>query len=182
MMNKSLVKRVLASFFNRFSYDFSSVQCDLPDDISMNIKEWGRETIPDEDIHPEEGREENTHVTVKYGIHITDPTELRRIFYDQKPFSIVLGKTDIFKTDNYDVVILSVISSDLHRLNKIISDNFEVTDTHPEYRPHVTIAYVKKGLGKKYSGIDTFEGKKITLNSATFSGKDNRQTVIQFSR
>jgi len=77
-MNKSLVKRVLASFFNRFSYDFSSVQCDLPDDISMNIKEWGRETIPDEDIHPEEGREENTHVTVKYGIHITDPTELRR--------------------------------------------------------------------------------------------------------
>jgi len=70
----------------------------------------------------------------------------------------------------------------LHKLNKTFAKNFEVTDTYPEYIPHVTIAYVKKGLGKKYEGKDDFEGKEVLIDNITFSGKDNRTTVIQFPK
>lgn len=173
------IYNLLKFFSERLSYDFSSLQCDLPDDVSMEIQDWGREIIPNKDL-TDDGREGHIHVTVKYGIHITDPTVVRDIFYNQKPFEITLGKTDIFESDDKDVVIIPVYSPVLHGLNKTVSENYEVTDTYPEYKPHVTIAYVKKGCGKKYKGLEKFEGRNVLLDSVLFSGRDNRKTTINF--
>jgi hypothetical protein len=53
-----------------------------------------------------------------------------------------------------------------------------VTDTFPEYKPHATIAYVKKGRGAKYAGDDFLQGKTITLDSVTFSGRDGERVEI----
>lgn len=174
-------KRIVRAFL-KSAYDFSSVQMEFPGKIAEEIRSWGRENIPG-DILTDKGREDDIHVTVKYGIHITDFTELREIFIDEKPVKVTLGKITLFETsDEFDVVKIDLHSPDLQRLNKVINKNFEVTDTHPVYHPHCTIAYVKKGTGCTFNGRTDFEGREIVLNRVVFSGKDNRTTEFSIKK
>ena len=137
------------------------------------------QNIPDEDLIGN-GRENNIHVTLKYGLHKHDPFELRNLVWDFGIVRTVLDSISIFSSDEQDVVKIGVTSPDLHRLNKLIANTFDNTETHPVYVPHVTIAYVKPGEGKKYVGRSDFEGKKIILEEALFSGNDYRETVLPF--
>ena len=181
MNKKSSAHIVISSFLNRMAYDYSCVVAPLPDDVSEEIRSWGVKCIPEFDLG-DDGREDNIHVTVKYGLHTVDPFAVRDYLMQQKPIKAILGKTSIFESDSHDVVKLDVHSPQLHALNKTIADNFAVTDTYPEYIPHVTIAYVKPGLGIKYDGRDYFDGREVILNSVVFSGKDNRETLLNFPR
>lgn len=169
-------RKVVASF-QKIAYGYSCVQCSLPREIADEIYEWGLQNIPDEDLAAD-GRESDIHVTVKYGLHGHDPFELRDFLFGKEPIKIKLGRLSLFCNDEHDVVKLEVDSPELHQFNKLVSDNFEHTDTHPDYIPHVTVAYVKKGLGKKYEDRDDFAGRQCLLDSVTFSGNDNRMTVL----
>jgi 2'-5' RNA ligase len=159
------------------AYGYSCVQCSLPQDIADEIYEWGLKNIPAEDLAAD-GRESDIHVTVKYGLHGHDPFELRDLLFGKDPIRIQLKNISLFSNDEHDVVKLGVESPELHQFNKLVSDSFEHTDTHPDYIPHVTIAYVKKGLGKKYDGRSDFSGRECLLDSVVFSGNDNRRTEL----
>jgi 2'-5' RNA ligase len=173
-----LSSRVIEAYLKQ-AYNFSSVQVEFPDDISEELIKWGYDNIP-EDILAEDGFEEDKHVTIKYGIHIIDFTEIRELFKNEKPIKMVLGKMSLFTSnDDFDVVKIDIKSPDLYRLNRAISNNFEVTNTHKKYIPHCTIAYVKKGKGDPYNGNDTFEGREAISDTILFSGKDNRHTVFK---
>mgnify|MGYP001476203951 CR=1 FL=1 len=64
-------------------------------------------------------------------------------------------------------------------------------ETHKDYKPHATIAYVKKGEGKKYVGNKSLEGQSFEINEIQLSdrtgkthiiklnGKPNQQTIKQ---
>lgn len=171
------IQRIVKAFLKN-AYDFSSVQFDLPKTVAEEIYKWGSENIPD-DILTADGRESNIHITIKYGIHISDFTEVRNFFINEKSIEITLGKITLFEADDYDVVKIDVSSPDLYRFNRVISENFEVTDTHSEYHPHVTLCYVKKHTGLPYKGREDFMGRKIILDSIVFSGKDNRKTSFK---
>lgn len=173
--------RVVQAFNERLSYDFSSIQCNFPEPVAGEIFDWGVKNIPDEFL-ADDGRQarDDIHVTVKYGLHHADPSEFQNYLIGRKPITLRLGKVSLFEADDHDVVKLEVSSPQLHSLNRTVSNNFEVTDTYPQYIPHVTIAYVKKGRGKPYDGREDFVGKEVILNRATFSGKDNRKTELMF--
>ena len=50
---------------------------------------------------------------------------------------------------------------------------FPNTQTFKDYHPHITIAYVKKGEGKKYvQKVKTFE---TTFNESVYSGPDGKK-------
>lgn len=59
-----------------------------------------------------------------------------------------------FENSEYDVVILELKDNEikrvLNKLNKGFSEKYNIQSDYPIYTPHVTLAYVKKGLGKKY--------------------------------
>jgi len=170
--------RIIEAYLKN-AHDFSSVQVEFPKDIAEKLIKWGHENIPKSSL-AEDGFEEDKHVTIKYGLHTADFTEIRELFKDEKPIKMVLGKVSLFTTNNdFDVVKIDIKSPDLHRLNKIISMNFEVTDTHPKYIPHLTIAYVKKGEGDPYNGNSTFKGQEVISDTILFSGKDNRKTIFK---
>lgn len=157
--------------------EFSSTQVELPADVAGDIRTLA-DSIPDADLG-EDGREDKPHVTVKFGLHTDDVADVRRVLAGEGPITVTLGKTSLFPAKegaDYDVVKVDVDSPDLHRLNAKIAKALEHTDTHPTYKPHATIAYVKAGLGKKYEGRTDLEGKTVTLNAITFSGK-NRELV-----
>lgn len=157
--------------------EFSSTQVDLAHGDADAVRAAAAK-IPDADL-ADDGREEQPHITVKFGLHTNDAADVRRVLADEPPITVTLGKTSIFPAKDggdYDVVKVDVDSPDLHRLNAKIAGALEHTDTHPEYKPHVTLAYVKPGLGKKYVGRDDLAGRTLTFKAITFSGKD-RQLV-----
>jgi len=160
-------------------YDYSSTQLNLPREAAVGINNLAAQ-IPDEHL-AENGREENPHITVKYGLHGKPLKQVRALLADEGPITVKMGKTSHFpasESGNGDVVKVDIDSPDLHRLNKKIADALPNTETHPEYKPHATIAYVKPGMGEKYSGNAALEGHEWTLDHLTFSGKDGKQVDI----
>ena len=150
-------------------------------------------SIPTEELHEgERSTRDDMHITVKYGLHTSNSDEVAKIVRGFGPVTVKLGKTSIFPANekkSYDVVKVAVTGDDIHRLNKLISDSTECTDTWPDFKPHLTIAYVMPGFGRKYSGLDTFEGMELTFDTLQFSNKEREKTEIplvdkteQFSR
>jgi 2'-5' RNA ligase len=159
--------------------EFSSTQVDLPSADAQAIGALAK-SIPDADLAAD-GRETDPHVTVKFGLHTADVEDVRRVLAGEPPITLTFGKTSIFPAKegaDYDVVKVDVDSPDLHRLNDKIGEALEHTDTHPNYKPHVTLAYVKPGLGQKYVGRTDLAGRTITLDAVAFSGKDRSVVSI----
>jgi len=164
-------------------YDYSSTQIDIPQEDAGAIKALGAQ-IPDSEIYedptdPTLGRETNPHVTVKYGLHTANAKDVAPLLKDIGPIKAKMGRVSIFEADDYDVVKVDIESEDLRALNKKISDNLDVTDTHPKYQPHATIAYVKKGEGEKYIGNAALEGREIVIDALTFSSKDGKMYKLK---
>jgi hypothetical protein len=163
---------------------FSNTQIEFSKEQSKPFEDFRKSVIDKADIadskdlptYANDGVNIKPHVTVKYGLHTNDPNDISELFKGEKPVEVELGKTSVFKGETkgvpYDVVIAEVKSPDLERLNKKITNNAEVTDTHPEYKPHVTLAYVKAGEGAKYDGRTDFEGQKFTFDGVKFSPAD----------
>lgn len=91
------------------------------------------------------------HVTILYGLHADVPDEQVEALIDNMVApEITLKKISIFDKDkNFDVVKFDVEGDDLFKMNKAFAELPHTTD-YPDYHPHVTLAYVKAGTGKKY--------------------------------
>ncbi len=163
------------------THKFSSTQVNLPSSVANKILTFAAE-IPDEDL-AEDGRETTPHVTVKYGIHTYDPGQIREIVEGFGPITLSFGPLSYFpntESNHGDVIYVDILSPDLERLNTLLSTSLEVTDTHPKYRPHATIAYVETGLGEFYTSDPYHElfGQSVTINEIEFSTPDDERTVI----
>ena len=168
------------------SYSYSSTQVQLPDSIAKKVMTFSAK-IPDADLYLEGddadawnryGREDDIHITVKYGLHTNDVRKVRKALAGVGPIMVTMGKTSLFVQDDYDVLKIGVSGKGLHDLNKKISAALVVTDTYPDYKPHMTVAYVKSGKGKKYAGKDDFVGKIVTFDAVVFSSKDKQRHTI----
>jgi len=159
------------------NYNFSSVHIDVPNPLANEIIQWGRDTVSDDDIfvsqtHPTFGREDEIHITILYGLHTTESTQVEKLFKREQPIEAQLGATTIFTNPSkYDVVVAKVISEDLERLNKKLASKLAHTDLYGEYNPHMTIAYLKKGKGRRYDQLDLWAGRKISTDYVVFSSK-----------
>jgi 2'-5' RNA ligase len=167
-------------------YDYSSTQVNLDQEMAKRIIQWGKENIPDAAIYEEEdsyGREDTPHITILYGILSQSPDETREVLEEEDMLIATLGKVSLFEnSDDYDVVKIEVNSEDLSRVNASLRDSVDFESDYPEYDPHVTIAYVKKGEGKNYSGSNEFEGSVLNFDEVRFSSKDETITMIPLQR
>lgn len=168
-------------------YDYSNTQIALPRMIANKIVAFGSE-IPDEELYisPEDtsfGREKDPHVTVRYGLDTIDPSRLMGAFNGFGWIDGKLGKVSLFPAGDegqYDVVKVDIV--DCPRLmdaNKLIGETEPVPgETHHDYTPHVTIACVKPGVGKKYDGDDRLMGLSFSVNEIMLRAKDGRNYKI----
>lgn len=157
-------------------HKYSTTQLDLPEDIAGEVRSRAAK-IADEDLAPD-GREAAPHVTVKYGIEGDDAAAVARALEGQGPITVRLGKTSLFKSPEHDVVKIDVHSQQLRDLNKRLREAVPNVETQPEYKPHVTLGYVKPGRGAKYEGDRSFIGREITIDRLTFSDRQGKTTVI----
>ena len=137
-------------------YDYGCVM------INLDFPNWEKliSKINPKDIYlpedPTHGIESNPHVTILYGLHsdVTEEEVIRSI--QNKGISNInleVNGIDIFQNKDFDVIKMNVKSDTLNTLNKELS-KLPHTSDYPDYKPHITIGYVKPGLGIKYRQPD----------------------------
>lgn len=125
--------------------------------LDFDKSDWEKmqDIIDDEDLYEPKGesgfgKEHDIHVTILYGLHKdVDDKDIAEEINKIKMPEIKLGKVSSFENDRFDVLKFDVESEDLTKLNEKFK-KFPYTSDFPKYHPHCTIAYVKKGLAKKY--------------------------------
>lgn len=141
-----------------------------------------QDNIPDSALAGD-GKEDEPHVTVRYGLKTKLTPKLRKFIESQSPFEAKLGATTSFppskNSDGAAPIIAPVVSEDLHRMNKEIEEygDFEPS-SFPEYKPHVTIAYLKPEVAKFYEGMTGAEGKSFPVDSIFVSDQDGDKIEI----
>ena len=104
---------------------------------------------PDKDY----GLEDEPHVTLLWGIH-DDKHSLDDVKYylpSLEDMSAILIGVSHFDGEEYDVLKIGVDAPRYHDVNADLTKNLECTNTFPTYTPHLTVAYLKKGMGGIYT-------------------------------
>lgn len=171
------------------AHSFASTQVNLTGRLGERVLELAAR-IPEKDLVAEAndhgGREDEPHVTILYGLHDDDPSEAAELLAGVGPVRLRLGRTSVFPANErqtqrggpqYDVVKLEVESRELRQLNKLLRA-LPHTNSFPDYKPHVTLAYVQPGTGRFYEGWDDLEGMEIVLDRVKFSPADGPPTEI----
>lgn len=160
------------------SHDFASTQIELPSELAADVRSIGQAIKPEDLVR----LEHVPHITLKYGLHTNDPQPVRAILAAEPSIDVKFGRTEVFSAgDNggdSDVLVVKVFSPDLRRINARIKRMLPHTETHPQYHPHVTVAYVRKGRGQKYVDRGDLEGKTHTFNEVRFATRGRRKTTI----
>ena len=169
--------------FYMMEYSYSCVMVQTSKPLADKIKKFVDDNIPDEDLYKDEadnGRPNYIHTTVTYGMTDPSPDKVKELIGDSGTFNIELGEISKFDTDpNYDVIKISVKSKELVKANKKISDNMDHKDTFPVYKPHITLAYTKKGKGDHLLGDKTFMGIIDSTNEILHTNKDKKETFFK---
>lgn len=158
------------------THPYSSTQVNLPWELASELRVFAS-SLDNDALHPD-GIEYNSHVTVKYGIESNSVDDVAAVLQHTGPITMTLGKIDVFTAPDYDVLIVRVSSPDLVALNAKISSSLAVTDTHPTYQPHVTLAYLQPGQGARYVGDARFVGRTFVSDTVIFSSADDVVTPI----
>ncbi len=166
-------------------HDSSIVMFELSYPLLGRIIDFGRWAVPDMELYTDyanniPGREYDQHITIKYGLETNNPLDVLGVIEQQRitPFEIELRQVHLFEKEVYDVVMIEVVETGLTALHEALLQDLPNEETYPEYHPHVTVAYVTKGMGQAHIGATDFDGLNIHVDRVTFAAKDRHKTVL----
>lgn len=145
-----------------YDYGCAMLYADFPNMTELH------EQIENDDVYvdPDDstfGLENEPHVTLLYGLHEEVSVELVKSVIDYHKFGpFIAHSASLFENDQYDVLKFDIKEADqLHSCNADLA-KFPHTTDYPDYHPHMTVAYIKKGMGKKYA--EKLAGKEYSMN------------------
>jgi 2'-5' RNA ligase len=131
-------------------------------------------------VNPEDpsfGLETEPHVTLLFGLHPEVTTEIVNNIVGDYTFSTVKAhNASLFENELFDVLKFDIEADSLHQCN---SDLATLPHTSKfSYHPHMTVAYLKPGRGKKY--VEVLQGKEYWLSPShgIYSHPDGGKTKI----
>ena len=158
-----------------------------PDKIE-GWKENHLDGIMEEDLYEPEnesyGLEKYPHVTLLYGIveEEIDPTVIADMIEQKmEPLTVKISDVDVFENGKFDVVKYNVpVTKELLQYRNMLKDSFKNVQTYSEYKPHITIAYVKPGEGAKYKKkLDNPFKIKLTKGVYTYHKNDGTREEVR---
>jgi hypothetical protein len=175
-LNESVIKLKKKDDNHKFNYGCLMLYFDIPN--------WNNVTdvIAEDDVYtePTYGLEDQPHITLLFGLHDDEVNvdDLKKVIrnHANKPITVQAKGISTFQNENapYDVVKFDIEGDVLHKINKELK-NYPHTTNFPDYHPHMTVAYVKKGMGPKYERI--FEKPlNLTGGKIVYSKPDKSKT------
>jgi len=159
---------------------------DMPRSVALRIAMIQR-AIAKEDLYDEDGfgLEKHPHVTLAYGHEEDDPRSTKEAIKEILQGQGTVGGLSHFDQGDYKVLKFDVDSPDLHALNKAVRAGVRMPgETHKTYRPHVTVAYLKKDVDPaKYARLANFvSGQKFPISAIRWSNPADRYSTLLIPR
>lgn len=159
-------------------YKYAVVLFEMPANLSSKIMSFSQKSISNSCLS-EDGRENDPHVTVLYGLNDNDFRKVEDKIKKIKQFDIKLGTISKFDNkEEYDVIKIDIISDSLKKLNKKIKEIPHYSN-YNEYKPHCTLAYVKKDSCNSLIGNDYFKDTVVKINSLYFIDTAKNKKIIK---
>lgn len=168
-------------FLEGKTYEFGCVM------MKINFDDWNslKNMISPEDLHNDEeeqyGFETEPHLTLLYGLHKDVTTEQVKSILDTfelDKISIKINGIGNFENSDYDVLKFNVVKTDiLQQIHEFLSE-IPNSNKYPDYNPHITIAYLKKGTSKKYLN-ENFKMVIPKIESIIFSKPSGEKIEIK---
>ena len=143
------------------------------------------DAINPDDLYEEEGDhtfglENEPHVTLLYGLkESVTPEQVKEILDGFKFSSCKLHNASLFENE-YDVLKFDVEGDSLHEANAALRE-LPYENDYPDYHPHSTIGYLKKGCGERYTKMLKDQEFELTPTYAVFSQPDGTKTKMNIN-
>jgi 2'-5' RNA ligase len=171
---------------NKFNWAFLMLDVMIPRELQEIQNNLLVHDIYDNEAH-EYGIELEPHITIypcmDNDINILELLESLPKLFD---FDLIVSRdalsafTDMEGKD-YDVLKLDIKSTALNKLHDELAKKYVSHSEFKEYHPHITIAYIKKGLANKYihqlSGTGWLE-KPLQYRFSWISKDGNKETIL----
>jgi len=130
--------------------NFLQCQLDLPF-LMGELTTWTDSNLADSMV---ERIERRPHVTIVYGLDKRDAARIQEVAEDYgRPIRVSLGAFNFFDAPDHDVLYIEAVSEGLLQLhNELQALPHTRPTTHPKYVPHLTVAYLKKGMAARFKG------------------------------
>lgn len=149
-------------------YAFLMVDYETPSIIKDLQKKIPSRELYTEENNEDYGLEKQSHVTLVPCLdNDIDIDKLKSYLKPINEYDIVLTDISKFECEKFDVLKCAVKSKALKDTNKEIVDKFETHSEYKDYNPHMTIAYMKKGMADKY--LKKILDKLILLKAKNFN-------------
>lgn len=160
MKLKNLIPKIVTENSTQ-SYDYGCVMIYFNfDDMEKLHKLIDPADIYTEDDDKSFGLEDEPHTTLLYGFHKeVSVKDIESVTDKYTYYTCRLHNPSLFESKDYDVIKFDVDGENFKETNSDLKQ-FPHTSTFPNYHPHLTVGYVKKGMGKKY--VEEFKKRKLT--------------------
>lgn len=154
----------------------------VPDHDSLKIVKWVQENVPERDLAGE-GIERYSHVTVLYGFDPDVTWKEVKPLLPEGTIDFKLGRIKRFEANpqrpDSDVLVVEVESEDLQELHKKLCEEFgdRVKKTYSDYKPHLTLAYLRPTLCRNLDGHGNFAGQQFACSRLKFSGPNKKRFI-----
>lgn len=127
----------------------------------------------------------NPHVTSIYGIRELDASsKIYSLLKKVKLDYFTLTGASCFYCDDYDVVKMDVVNEGcVLEFRNLLTQAFpDFENTHGDYKPHLTLAYVKKGLGDSIcERYKDFQKASFKISQVEYSQQNGQSNFFQIS-
>ncbi|HRT84923.1 MAG TPA: 2'-5' RNA ligase family protein [Bacteroidales bacterium] len=152
--------------------------------IAAQVVTFGQNIITDDMLFfdPQEpddyGREKDPHITIKFGLTQSyKPEQMAEFLKGTKPFFIRITGMDIFQNPKFDVVKMNVEGEKLNRLRQIF-DQLPNADKYKVYHPHMTLAYLRPGLGSRFQNRNIGKFAKVLIQRIVYSDRGKKASYL----
>lgn len=98
---------------------------------------------------------------------------MKQMIHNVIPFDVRVRGVSVFESDDrYDVVKFDVESAELSQLHEMFG-KLPNHDEHLKYHPHMTLAYVKRGMGKRFVRNPS-KFARVPVKTLVYSDRGNK--------
>lgn len=173
--NKGIMKAAAQS-------DWGWMFAGLPGDVADKVLKL-TESIDEDDLYTDGsgdyGKELEPHITLLYGIDEEDGDLVKEKMGPTPTGAVSFGGLSTFDNPKYQVLKLDIKGKVLQEVHDQAMDKVGAPgNTHPEYHPHTTIAYLKPGVDVSKYAIGDLKGVSFGLPVPVFENRAREETVM----